>query len=41
MVPDDPDELTINTVSWVYVDENGNEVEIDITDLYQERMQDG
>ena len=41
MVPDDPDELTINTVSWVYVDENGNDVEIDITDLYHERMQDG
>jgi hypothetical protein len=41
MVPDDPDELTIHTVSWVYVDKNGNDVEIDITDLYHERMQDG
>ena len=41
MVPDDPDELTIHTVSWMCVDKNGNDVEIDITDLYHERMQDG
>ena len=36
--PDDPDELTINTVYWVKVEENGEETEHDITDMYHERF---
>ena len=35
---DDPDELTINNVYWIGVDEYGNELEHDITDMYHERF---
>ena len=38
--PDDPDELTINNVYWIKVEENGEETEHDITDMYHE-MFDG
>ena len=34
--PDDPDELTINNVYWIKVEENGEETEHDITDIYYE-----
>ena len=36
MMPDDPDELTINEVYWLNVDEYGNEIQHDITDMYHE-----
>ena len=36
--PDDPDELTINNVYWIKVEENGEETEHDITDMYHERF---
>jgi len=36
--PDDPDELIINNVYWIGVDEYGNELEHDITDMYNERF---
>ena len=38
MMPDDPDELTINEVYWVNIDEYGNEIKHDITDMYNERF---
>tara|TARA_R100000664_G_C2729497_1_gene120437 strand:- start:633 stop:872 length:240 start_codon:yes stop_codon:yes gene_type:complete len=38
MMPDDPDEITINEVHWVSVDEYGNETIHDITDMYHERF---
>ena len=36
--PAAPDALTINNVYWIGVDEYGNELEHDITDMYHERF---
>ena len=38
MMPDDPDEITINEVHWINVDEYGNETMHNITDMYHERF---